>query len=55
MYFTESIVEDSALDWLEALDYPGPEIAAGEPCAERSDPNYLDVLLERVRWRGASA
>ena len=48
--FTESIVEDAALAWLEALGYGvlhGPEIAAGEPGAERSDPNYRDVLLER--------
>src|SRR5713101_451653 len=48
-YFTESIVEDAALAWLEALGYTvlhGPAIAAGEPAAERSDPNYRDVLLE---------
>ncbi len=48
--FTESVVEDAALAWLEALGYEvlhGPEIAAGEPGAERSDPNYRDVLLER--------
>src|SRR5579871_1082168 len=48
--FTESVVEDAALAWLEALGYAvlhGPEIAAGEPGAERSDPNYRDVLLER--------
>jgi len=48
--FTESIVEDAALAWLEALGYAvlhGPEIAAGEPGAERGDPNYRDVLLER--------
>ena len=47
--FTESIVEDAALAWLEALGYVvlhGPEIAAGEPGAERSDPNYRDVVLE---------
>jgi len=25
----------------------GPDIAAGEPGAERSGPNYRDVLLER--------
>src|SRR6185503_19555896 len=25
----------------------GPDIAAGEPGAERSDPNYRDVLLDR--------
>jgi type I restriction enzyme R subunit len=46
---TESTVEDAALGWLEALGYEvkhGPEIAAGEPVAERSDPNYRDVVLE---------
>lgn len=48
--FTESVVEDAALAWLEALGYVvlhGPDIAAGEPGAERSDPNFRDVLLER--------
>ena len=48
--FTESVVEDAALAWLEALGYAvlhGPDIAAGEPGAERSDPNYRDVVLER--------
>jgi type I restriction enzyme R subunit len=48
--FTESIVEDAALAWLESLGYAvlhGPAIAAGEPRAERSDPNYRDVVLER--------
>ncbi|RJP18934.1 MAG: type I restriction endonuclease subunit R [Deltaproteobacteria bacterium] len=48
--FTESVVEDAALAWLEGLGYDvlhGPEIAAGEPGAERSDPNYRDVILER--------
>ncbi len=47
--FTESVVEDAALAWLEALGYTilhGPAIAAGEPSAERSDLNYRDVLLE---------
>jgi type I restriction enzyme R subunit len=47
--FTESVVEEAGLAWLEALGYGvlhGPEIAAGEPGAERSDPNYRDVLLE---------
>jgi type I restriction enzyme R subunit len=47
--FTESVVEDAALAWLEALGYAvlhGPNIAAGEPGAERSDPNYRDVVLE---------
>jgi type I restriction enzyme R subunit len=48
--FTESIVEDAALAWLGSLGYTvlhGPDIAAGEPGAERSDPNYRDVVLER--------
>ena len=48
--FTESIVEDATLVWLEALGYVvlhGPAIAASEPSAERSDSNYRDVLLER--------
>ena len=47
--FTESTVEDAALAWLEALGYEikhGPEIAAGEPRAERSDPSYRDVVLQ---------
>ena len=50
---TESVVEDAALAWLEALGYAvlhGPDIAAGEPGAERSDPNYRDVL-----WNGGCA
>mgnify|MGYP003412488920 CR=1 FL=1 len=48
--FTESIVEDAALACLEALGYAvlhGPDIAVGELLAERSDPNYRDVVLER--------
>jgi type I restriction enzyme, R subunit len=47
--FTESVVEDAALAWLEALGYMvlhGPDIAVGEPGAERSDSNYRDVVLE---------
>ena len=47
--FTESIVEDAALAWLEALGYTvlhGPAIAVGEPGAERSDPAYRDVVLD---------
>ena len=48
--FTESVVEDAALAWLGALGYTvlhGPDVASGEPGAERSDPNYRDVLLEK--------
>ncbi len=53
----ESVVEEAALAWLEGLGYAvrhGPEIAAGEPGAERSDPDYRDVVLER-RLRDALA
>ena len=38
--FTESIVEEAALAWLEARGYAVP------PGAERSDPNYRDVSPE---------
>lgn len=47
--FTESVVEEAALAWLESLGYAvlhGPDTAAGEPGAERSDSNYRDVVLE---------
>jgi type I restriction enzyme R subunit len=49
-YFTESVVEEATLEWLEGLGYTvlhGPEIAAGEPAAERDDSGYHDVILER--------
>jgi len=39
--FTESVVEEAALDWFEGLGYTvlhGPDIAAGGPAAERRDP-----------------
>src|SRR5437667_1834744 len=48
--FAESVVEQAALAWLEAMGYAvlhGPAIAAGEPTGERSDPNYRDVILDR--------
>ncbi len=47
--FTESVVEGAALAWLDTLGYAvlhGPDIATGEAGAERSDPNYRDVLFE---------
>ena len=51
--FTESIVEDAALAWLEGLGYEvlsGPSIAPGEAAAERAD--YSQVVLEdRLRLR----
>ena len=45
--FSESVVEQATLAWLEALGYTilsGPEIAPGEPAAERK--NYEQVVLE---------
>jgi len=47
--FTESVVEDAALAWLEGQGYAilhGPDIAVGMLGAERSDPSYRDVVLE---------
>lgn len=48
--FAESVVEEAALAWLTDLGFAvlhGPDIAVGEPSAERNDPNYRDVVLER--------
>jgi type I restriction enzyme, R subunit len=45
--FSESVVEDAALAWLESLGYAvkhGPDIAPGELAAERGD--YSQVVLE---------
>lgn len=42
--FTESVVEDAALAWLESLGYAikhGPEIAPGEILAERMTASAL--------------
>ena len=60
--FAEFVVRDAALNWLElrglavlCLSAPqriasrqpgGPDIADGEPGAERSNPNYRDVVLD---------
>ncbi|NVO14049.1 MAG: type I restriction endonuclease subunit R [Rhodoplanes sp.] len=55
--FTESVVEEASLEWLGALGWAvlhGPDIAAGEVLAERKDPGYRDVILER-RLRAALA
>lgn len=44
---TESVVEHAALEWLRGLGYSilnGPDIAPGEPLAERT--SYGDVVLE---------
>lgn len=49
--FTESVVEDAALAWVESLGYGikhGPDIAPGELAAERAD--YGEVILsDRLR------
>lgn len=45
--FTESVVEEAALEWFEALGYTitaGPSIVPGEPDEERR--SYTDVVLE---------
>lgn len=49
-FFTESVVEEAALEWMNGLGYVvlnGPEIAVGMANAERTDPNYRDVFLDR--------
>ena len=51
MSFTESIVEDAALEWFGELGFAvghGPQLAPGEPAAER-DPFSEVVLVGRVR------
>ncbi len=53
--FTESVVEDAALAWLEGVGWEvahGPDIAPGEPASERGD--YGQVVLEQ-RLRKAIA
>jgi type I restriction enzyme R subunit len=48
MKFTESVVEEAALDWLEALGYTiisGPDIAPETPEAERE--SWEQVILSR--------
>jgi type I restriction enzyme R subunit len=47
--FTEGVVEEAALAWLASSGFAvahGPEVACGQPRAERSDPTYRDVVLE---------
>lgn len=46
--FTESVVEQAALAWLEATGWPvahGPDIAPNTPAAERRD--YREVVLDQ--------
>jgi type I restriction enzyme R subunit len=48
--FAESVVEAAVLAWLDGLGYAilhGPEISVGMSGAERTDPGYRDVVLER--------
>ena len=55
--FTESVVEQAGLAWLESLGYAvlhGPDIAASGATPERADPNYREVILE-TRLRQAIA
>ena len=55
---TESVVEDAALSWLEALGYQvlqGPDIAAGETAAERSDPELLQRGVRSASVRDSAA
>ena len=47
--FTESVVEEAALEWLAELKWTvlhGPEIAYGEAGAMRADPGFRDVVLD---------
>lgn len=47
----ESTIEEAALEWFQALGYaylPGPDIAPGEPAAERDSFGDM-VLVERLR------
>jgi type I restriction enzyme R subunit len=49
--FSESVVEQAALAWLESAGWPvrnGAEIAPGEPTAERDDYGQV-VLAQRLR------
>ena len=44
--FNQSIVEEAALGWFQELGYtllPGPQLATGEPAAERE--SFSDVVL----------
>ena len=44
--FTESVVEDAAIAWLEALGYAvlhGSGIAASDPGVERGDTKHRDA------------
>ena len=49
-HFAESVVEYAPLAWLDILGYAvlhGPHIVASMLAAERTDPNYREVALDR--------
>ncbi len=51
MNFTESIIEEAALAWIEGLGYAvldGSEIVPDMPGVERTEPNYHDVVLPKL-------
>jgi type I restriction enzyme R subunit len=46
MTLNESIVEEAALGWFQELGYavlPGPQLAPGEPMAERETFSNLEL------------
>jgi type I restriction enzyme R subunit len=46
MTLTESMVEEGALGWFQELGYavlPGPQLAPGEPAAERESFSNLEL------------
>ena len=50
--FTESVVEDAALAWLESLGYAvkhGPEIAPGEIVADRAATGARNATVQMER------
>lgn len=52
-HFTESVVEEAALEWLEALGYSiahGPEIGCGQPGVERPGSAGLSRGLGGLHW-----
>ena len=56
--FTESVVEDAALAWLEGLGYAvlhGPEIAAGEPAPSAATRTTATSCWKAACGRRSSA
>ncbi|MFH1108564.1 MAG: hypothetical protein V1790_05115 [Planctomycetota bacterium] len=51
MNFTESIVEEASLAWIEGMGYAvldGSEIVPDMPGVERIEPNYRDMVLTKL-------